>query len=180
MARLTFEYIEHGSPAQRDIVVPKLEAGLAAFAVWAHAVHERSVSLERVSLGSLTLWLPAFGDLDCVDLSFVRKEDLRLKPTWPAEHTAAFVLRNPECRAAVYARAVALYADRNSRFRQDPVAWTTARTIMHLDELGILMPVPQRFCLWSPAAAASAHQRLALPAEIQRLERRDAAIREDT
>jgi hypothetical protein len=170
MPLFTIDYA-HRDAAQLSIASQMVQAPTLAEALDKFRTRgvERALDLvpKDVHLGRLAVWNRR-GDFDIVDtrhLSGVRDAFASL-PIWNPANVTTFFL-HAKARADWLIGGALLRQARNHR----PIGWTTARHMLHLEEVGA---VERTQDLRWESCTYSAHQRLALPKRLEQLQRRDA------
>jgi hypothetical protein len=146
-----------------------------AFAVFTATAGKQQI-VKRVTIGDLTLWSNVHQDYDALSPAIVSTFSVvgRALPLWDSTTVAEYLLRTAGSGADF--RLTGAGVNDGTTRKAQQVAWTTVRAIFHLAEAGAVHLVRAEH--WWPCPL-SAHERLALPARLDILRRRDAAIRGD-
>jgi hypothetical protein len=121
-----------------------------------------------VRVNALIVWTSLHADHDAVTQA---PEGIPL-PIWQAREVVSFFA--DQTGEAHWGRGAVFL--RKGGSSQPRIGVTTGRLLMHLNEVGAVHQAA--LTLWRPNTL-SAHQRLALPAQLEALHQRDAAIRAD-
>jgi hypothetical protein len=171
MTAITISYPASGRKTSIEIEAPTLVAAIEKF----HILKAYPKGPYEARIGTLTLWTSTHGDFDVIDLTYPsRPRGTPAAPLVPnAIEVAEFLWSSPSPIAHWLFRGTALRPRRAAA----PIAWTSTRVLMHLEEAGIIERTQNA---WG-ASASSAHQRLArhgsLAADLEAMRRRDVAIR---
>jgi hypothetical protein len=185
MTLFTFQTFEGDPENGGGKITRQLEAATLKQALidFANASLEgfRASTPDLVLIGSMPVWSWQADDYDVISTDFAPgiPASLRQKPRWSAVDVAQYFLDTPECGAEWLHGSVAICAIHH--VRASILAWTTARALLHCQEIGVVeKPLSKKpLSMWWAPNQLSGHQRLALnlTPRLDALQARDAAIR---